>query len=464
MSFNSGGGDLGLLSALSGNFKTVYHKEMLDLVPDECKLVKEVPFESKERVGDHWEVPVILQDEQGFVYAGSTDDGFDTPLPISMKTQPAKVDGYQTLLASEIGYAAAAKSAAGGTAAFKEVTQLKVQNMVRSHRKRLEISCWYGRSPLAVISAKTNVDATHETLTFSAASWAPGMWVGRDNGTEVSFYDPASNHMTVVANSEITNILVKGNYQITAVDPDARTITVTGVALDITALDSITLSHNVGIYFRGSFIGSFGGSPAVQDMLGVAGQVSGFDISSAGVITQDASRFNIDPTAFNLWKGTRFDCGSQALTFQKVQQAISKAVGRGLDEDVTLWVSPATWSDLMNDMMALRKLDNSYSKRVVETGSHELEFYTQNDITVTVRSHAVIKAGEAYILPHSHLMRVGAWDISFSRPGGGPNGSGGDIFFDIPTRTSYGFRSYGHQAIVLTAPAKAIILQNIVNG
>ncbi len=437
---------------LSGLFKQVYPKEVLTAVPEAAKLVKEVPFETRAMLGDKFHQPIVLVDEGGFTYAAPNAGNFDLGLAASMQSQDAQVDGYQTVLTSSIDYESAARSANGNQAAFLEATQLKVRNMVSSHRKRLEYSCWYGQTGLGTVSAVAAVDATHTLVTFSAASFAALIWAGKE-GHAVVFYDPstgAGNYTRIGTEPAAGSA---GAYVIQSVNVQNRTITVTSSAADATSLVAITIANGILCFFRFSAQGSTS-TFTHADMLGLDGQIIG-----------TTTRFNINPALYNLWQGNTFDCGSASLTFKKAIDAVALAVNRGLDEDVEVWVNPVTWSNLLNDQAALRKYDASYTEKNIDQGAKKLTFHSINGL-VTIIGHGVVKAGEGFVLPmgDDHIIRIGAWDVSFVNPGGGVNSSGGDIFYQDPNRAGMYFRAYSHQSIVLLTPAKAVKLTNIVNA
>jgi hypothetical protein len=236
----------------------------------------------------------------------------------------------------------------------------------------------------------------------------------------------------------------------TSAVPGGIQFTVTSSSGDATSLTGITVGNNINVYYWLSVAGSQA-TFSNQDMLGLDQQ-----------LVSTATRFGIDPTLYSLWEGNTYNCNSQALTFKKIQDGIAVAVGRGgLDEDIDVFVNPFTWSNLLTDLAALRKIDSSFDPAKMENGAKAIEFFSQNG-KVTVRSHGVVKAGETFGFPMRKLSRVGAYDLSFTRPGGGD--AEGDIWFDDPTRAGYLMRTYSHQAAINLAPAKSIKWFSIVNS
>jgi hypothetical protein len=437
------------LANFNGMFKQRYGDEVLNLVPESALLVREIPFEARSMEGAGWNVPVVLADEQGMAYGDPNAGNFTLAPPISFRSQNALVDGYQQILAGSLDYNSAARSMHGEGASFVALTKYKVENIINSARKRLEASVLYGQSGLGVVSAVAATDSTHTYVTLSAASFAPLLWAGKENACVV-FYDPstgAGNYTRIGSEPSLPSL---GAYQITSVDILNRSFTVVSTSGDATSLTGITLGNNIVVYYWLAATGSTS-SFSNQDMMGLDQQ-----------LVSTATRFGIDPTLYSLWAGNTYNCSAQAFTFKKIQDGIAIAVGRGgLDEDIDVFVNPNTWSNLLTDLAALRKIDSSYDPSKLENGAKAIEFYSQSG-KVRVRSHGVVKAGEAFGFPMRKLSRVGAYDLSFTRPGGGD--AEGDIWFDDPTRAGYLMRTYAHQAVLLLAPAKAIKWYNIVNS
>jgi hypothetical protein len=415
------------VSQLSGLFKEVYGDKIESLVPDAAKLVKLVRFEKQDKeLGNKYHQPVIVSDSHGFTYAAPAAGAFALNNHIAMAMQDAQVDGYQLLLRDAIDYEAAAK-ASGGKKAFAKATELIIKRMVESMTKRLEIECFYGQSAsgIGLISACTDPGGgTTCTFTISDATWAAGIWAGLENA-ELDAY--------VSTTKQNTNAAVV----ITSVDVDAKTVAVSGNNTDLVAIYA-SGSPTAYLVFRGSY----------------GSQMAGLD----KIITNTGSLFNIDASAYNLWKAQSFSAGSGQLSLAKILQALSKCVNRGLDEDVSCFVSPQSWADLQSDLSALRVYDSSYKPSQGEAGVEKILFHGQNG-KIEVMSHSIVKAGEAFLFPLKRVKRIGAQDVSFKFPG-----FGDDVFFPLPSNAGYEMRLYTDQAIFSEAPAKMVKVTGIVNS
>ena len=160
---------------LSGLFKEAYGDDVYNLIPDIAKIIKMVPFTSREKEeGNKYHQPVILTHEHGVTYAASSAGAFALNDAISMNMQDAQVEGSQMLLRSALSYDAAAK-ASNSKKAFVKATELLVENMLESITKRCEISLLYGTSGVGTADSSSNVDTTHTVITFLTAGWASGI-------------------------------------------------------------------------------------------------------------------------------------------------------------------------------------------------------------------------------------------------------------------------------------------------
>jgi len=415
---------------LSGLFKEVYADNLINLIPAEDKLIRAVPFVPADKeLGNKYHQPVIVNQEQGFTYAGIDAGAFALNSAISMNTQDAQVQGYQILLRSSLAYDAAAR-ASNSRKAFVKETELMVENMMESITKRTEISCWYGQSGIATLASSVNGSATTTTVTITTAEFAAGIWAGMENGT-----------IDVYQSDGTTKINSNALLTVTQVNVGARTLLLTGNSTDITNLDSYISSNPDAaiVFFRGA---------NSNEMAGMY-----------KIMTNTGTLFNISATTYNLWKSNTFSSSSAALTFGKLVQAVGTAVNRGLNEDVSVYVNPVTWGNLLTDQAALRRYDGSYSNRQVETGARSLQFHSQNGM-IEVVSHNIVKEGQAFVFPTKRVRRIGAWDIGFKCPGRGDE----EIFTQLADNAGYELRAYTDQSIFIETPAKCTIITGIVNS
>lgn len=429
--------DTGTLNAL---YKVAYAKGVEDLVPKASKIADMIPFVPAElQNGKHYEQPVVLSQEAGFTYSLDTQNAYDLNESIGMNMQSAIVPGADIVLDSTVGYNQAARASHSATS-FKSVMSTKFENMLKSTEKRLEIAYLYGNTGIGATPVQTtSVVSSAVTFTVSTASWATGIWTGSQNANIV--------FAKVSDNTAIDSLR---SFKISAVDPDARTVTVVAgsagtpgtLATLVTALGADALN----IFWYGSVSGS-AGTFAYAEMAGLK-----------KIITNTGSLFGIDASVYDLWRGNTVTTTGQ-LTMAKVLSAVSKPVQRGLETSAVVMVNPSTWADLASNLAALRRFDGSYDRKKSANGSESLEYYSQNG-TLKIVSYNIVKEGDCFIFPEDKVMRIGARELGLNDP----TRPADEIFFTIPGKAGVGLRAYTNQAIFVEAPAQCVYISGIVNS
>ena len=417
-------------SSLSGMFKEAYGDEVINLIPEAVKLQKAVDFvPSDKEEGNYYNQPVIVQQEHGFTYAAAGAGAFAVNSSVSMVTQNAKVQGTCLLLESVLSYDAAAK-ASNGKKAFMKATELLVQNMVESMAKRLEIMFLYGGSGLGTGSARSNVDTTHTRITITTANFAAGIWAGL-KGAKLDWYQT----------DKTTKINATLPYTIDKVDIDNKYLYLSNTnTTDLAALDTYVNANPDANHAY--FFGANGAECAGVDKI----------ITNAGTL------FNIDAATYiDTWKGVSYSAGTGALTFGKLIRGLAGNVARGLQEGVDVYVNPLTWTNLNDDLAALRMLGTN-EKGQYALGSEDISYYSQAG-KLTVHPHIFVKEGEAFAMPLKRCLRPGATDVTFKTPG-----MGDQIFFHDPSVAGFRYRVFSEQAWFIETPAWCLKITNIVNS
>lgn len=425
------------ISTLNGYTKQVYAQRVLELAPKQNFLQKNIPFDERTKIGKQYEQPVNLALEGGFTMAASGDGAFSLNNSIAMQLQPALIDGFQIMLRSQIDYEIAAK-AVSSEKAFGNATKYLIQNMITSQSKRVEIELLYGQSGIGVIQTPTiGSPTTTGTILITEASYADAIFSASTNH-EFDVWNNANDGTSTQRNTNAAIVL-------TAFDADSRTLTISGNATDIAALQAGDV-----IFFRGAKSGT---SPNVvyKEMAGVNKILS----------TQSGNLFGISTSTYDLWKAVIQTAGSAQLTIGKVLLGTQKGVSRGLDDDTVLLVNPLTWANLASDLAALRYFDGSYKIEKGKNGVVAIEYYSQSGV-IKIVSHRFVKRGEAFQFPEKYADRIGAIDMSFSLPGA--NGAVPDQYwFPLSGNAGYEIRLYSNQAIFFGMPATCVKYSNITN-
>lgn len=410
-------------TTLTGLFKDVYEDKIVNLVPESSVLQKRIKFvENDKREGRLLHQPVLLSLPTGMTF-GVGAVALVTPVASTMGD--AQIAGAGMTLADRITYDVAAKAASGGVRAFVEATELIVDALTQSMSKFIEIELMWGSSSHGTLGESTvhTGTGTVATVTIDLAEWSAGIWSGMEN-INVDMYNAG-----VLVNTLAPLV-------VTAVNVSTRVITMSGNATDVAAVNTA----------NGTALQIFPYLAFGQEMQGY------FNIlSNTGTI------FNINAATYALWQSNSYSALSTALNFGKVQSAVALATARGLMEDVTVFVNPRTYSNLITSQAGARRYDSSYKKSELENGTESLCFYGPNG-KIEIVGHIFMKEGYAFILPLKRCQRTGATDLTFTLPG-----MPGEFFLQLPGYTAYELRCYTLQAAFLNSPAKAVLITLIVN-
>lgn len=416
------------LTALNGNFKERYANKIKDLVPMQNWLIKNIPNVDKrvKMLGNLYHQPVKLSSGQGYTY-NSDGTAFTFNTPRALKLDDAQVEGFELVRSDIISFNAISRSD-NKDKAFSKAVDLTIDDMVTGISSRLEATLLHGRNGLGVADSSANVDATHTVVTLTAASWAGGIWA-RNINAQIQFYTVAGD--TLVSSGADSIFVVE------SVNSTSYTITVSGTAAGITALDAALALGDSNIFFNG------------------AHNVEGTGLVK--IASNTGTLFNINAAAAGnaLWKGNTYSAASGPLTFSKLQKAITLPVDKGLDQDVTVLVSTPSWSDLVTDQAAARRYGDVRSKKF-DNGAEVLEFLSSNG-TMEIVPHPMVKRGEAIIVPLDSLSRVGSTDITFNMPGTDEN-----MFLRVAGKAGYEAVVYSDNTLFSDCPSQSCYISGIV--
>lgn len=392
-------------------------------MPESSVLQKRIKFvENDKREGRLLHQPVLLALPTGMTF-GVGAVALNTPVASTMGD--AQIAGAGMTLADRITYDVAAKAASGGTRAFVEATELIVDALTQSMSKFIEIELMWGSSAHGTLGESTvhTGTGTVATITIDLGEWSAGIWSGMEN-INIDVYN--------------AGVLVNTNAPIvvTAVNATTRVITASGNSTDVTAINTAN-----------------GTALQLFPYLAFGQEMQGF----YNILANTGTLFNINAATYALWQSNTYSALSTALNFGKVQSAVAQATARGLMEDVTVFVNPTTYSNLITSQAGARRYDSSWKKGELENGTESLSFYGPNG-KIEIVSHIFMKQGYAFVLPLKRCQRTGATDLTFTLPG-----MPGEFFLQLPGYTAYELRCYTLQAAFLNSPAKAVLITAIVN-
>lgn len=423
-------------ATLDGLFKIVYGEGPVDAIPEVSILQDKIPFQSAQRIGKSYNFPVILTAEAGVTYIAAGGGSTTLANSVAATLKEASVDANQIIVRGQMDYEAAAKAIDGGKAAFKNASELMVENLMETASTRLEMAFLYGQSPtgLGTVSSSSNVDTTHTVLQLSTASWAPGLWSGKEGASLVAW---KVSDDTAAAT---TNLFV-----ITAVDFANKKITVSGTAT--TGIGELDTSVSGG----NCYLTWYGAKTATSTWV----EPVGID----KIITNTGSLFGISATTYALWGGSSFSFGSAAVTVAKILNMVGLAVSKGgLMEEADVLLSPKSFMNLAGTMTDLRRQTGGQSVTEGMGGFESISLMGPNG-KLNIVVHPMLKEGECFAGPFKkRFKRIGSQEFSFETPG-----RKGEIFLHVPDKNAYELRIYGAQAIVCTTPAKFVKGTSITN-
>ena len=400
-------GTANTLDNLNGLYKKVYDGKLENLIPDGVKLLNAIKFVRKEkRPGSDYNQSVILGMEHGVSFAEPDEGAFALNPPISGVIKQASIKGYQMVLRSAMAFDTMFAADSAGERAFEEATKYIFQAMMDSMSKKLEIRLFYGQSGLASVGSVAG-----NVITITTGQWAPGIWGGAEN-MRLEIFDVAGN--------------LRGDCKVTTVDFDNKTVTVDALPAGVVATDEIYEYGSKG-----------------KEMAGLH-----------KIITNTGSLFGISASQYSLWKGNSHSAAG-ALSFNKLAKGLAKPVAKGLQSDVTVYVNPASWADLMTEQAGSRRFDVSYKSATAQNGSEALEFFSQNG-KMTIVSSIFVKEGFAYAINHDQFLRVGSTDLTFKNPL-----SNEDFFHLLENNAGVGIRCYTNQALFCTKIGHQLLFTGI---
>lgn len=426
-------------------FKKVYGKAT-DLLPEDYMMAKDIPFTDKQKVGEEYIEAVTLTNETGWTLGGSAQDAFELEPANAGATKQISVKPYISALSSIIPWGTISRSVGAGAKSFYDATKLIVKNNLKSHGKLCEIMRLYGQSEnkLGAVSyasatyrgvSLTNgsgtisvngtdvvftngVNTAEKMILFQPGEFAAGIWVGLE-GAKIQQIVKSSG--VVVAEGKITGMDVQKGVLVVDFVPVAATA---------------EYSHVIGIK----------GMAETKEQIGIRSILE----------KQSGALFGVNVNQYALWKSNYKALSQVKFTYDRLNQLIAEAVNRGgLDGEVSVYLNPHNWATVVNDQSAARSYDSSYSPSQAEEGFEAIRYHSQNG-GIVVKSHRMLKEGDAMILSLPEWSRSGSAEVSFQVPG-----MNKDIIFPLENQAGYMFRSYADQYVFCNAPGRQMLLSGL---
>lgn len=421
------------VAQLDGLFKEVYAPDLEKLYPENTEIADSLPFVADDaREGNKYHQPVVLARAQGYTLDSSGGTAFTLNAVQAATSKDAQINGAEFVLRESISYAAAAralkqKDSGSRKRAFVKATAYVLENMIESAAFVRELELLYGGGTgtasqgIGTVNSRTDDSGTSQTFDITLPTWADGIWAGMEN----AYVDVYDTTMATKRNSS-------GTMQVTAVDLDNRAITFLGTEAE---MDNIVATDK--IVLRGA---------KTAEMVG---------LQTAAANT--GTLWNISASTYGLWKASTYSAASGSMTFTKMLKALNKPAARGLKARYCFWTSTPTWTDMMNDLAALRRYSDR-AKGSLTQGANGLQFEGQSG-QIDIKHHPMMKGGISIGYAPKYAMRVGATDITFQLPGGKEN-----FFRELNDNAGFELRCYWNQAPFIRRMATVAYVTNIVNS
>jgi hypothetical protein len=359
-------------------------KGLQDVRPDFTVLMSTVPFVGgSEKAGSELIWPVVTSREHGFTALGQNGAIVDLKKATKARTAQAKVVSYPFMGRTQIDNVSISR-AKQGPQAFVNALEYKISNLQESFVILNEQELLYGGSGLGKVAAGTtaSLDTVGDvgTVVLDESEFADHIWIGCED-------------------MELESAAGKAKVRVTGYDIEARTLEVVVIEAG-TALAVGDLLHRNG--FRENV------GPGLQTLFS---QTSG-------------TLLGIAQASNPLWRVNQ-STSVGLLSFEKVADAVAKAVGRGLAEKLTLHVHPLVFASLMPDFNTLKDTGANYKSRIFTTSSEVKKMehgvygitFIVGSVEVVLVANPFIKIGHAFGVADGELMRCGSTDITYKIPG-----------------------------------------------
>lgn len=407
-------------SANTGALLKQVYGDLADPLAPEDSFARDVKFMTGKKIGREYYWPVRLGLELGVSFS-LTHNAYALGEAVDAIYQDATVSGAEMTVRSQISYgqmSTLSESKGDSAKAYDQGVAIKILGMTQGHELFREMQLWWGpgsdAAPVGNIGVVANTGAINTPaagqmyLTITRASFIPGFWQNYQNG----LFDLYTGSTKGNSNAAL---------QVVGVDVQKCRLTVTGNATDIAALDN-DASAGYKIEFHGAVANS---------MLGVE-----------PIALTSGSIFGISNATYPQWKMITFAVNG-VLTFDNVTGALSVAADNGLKRGGKLYLCNRTWTDLLNDEVALRRYFGDAMGGKASPGFKELEFITASGV-ITIKPYQYMKQGNAAFIPMDVWHRVGSSDITATLPGN-PN----EFFFlQLPSNNGAELRTYSDQALI----------------
>jgi len=409
-----------LTSAVAaGNIKDIFAK-MTEVRPIHAVLQENVEFDKQDQLGNLYKFPAVLSFQGGSIpsaFGSLPSSTIMSEGPLPAQIQYGQAQGYNITTPMVIPFDMMAASSNGKKAAYATVPELIVLCAKMGAERDNELSNLCGQYGLGVVSVVGNENSItdaflgagyYRDITFTAASWADGVFAGVDRH-RFDFFDTTG--ATLRNSAGYTSII-----SVTFNTYTARFFyTASGTMGTVAATD---------VLWRRNFK-TAGGTSEAQGLL------SAFSATSGNVWGLS--------TTYSQWKANSYAVGG-AMTFGKTAKGLQVAVSRSnLRKPMELYCSNQTWADLIRDLADLTR-NSQPPPGMLKNGASKIEYSIQTG-PIRVINHGYMPNGYAIAFPEGTCRRIGATEPTMDI-------AGNELSVMSTTTTGYQFNVFNNQAII----------------
>lgn len=413
----------GAVTPTQSNMAKVVYGDLVNMPFKQTIMADKAPFTDKNRVGSTFSFAAELTMEHGATYNGTGGSEATLAAAIVGENAQTSISAYETHMRTRLTTRTFEEALTAGPTAFANATKQRTLALQAGSELRLEHSLLYGQEGLfKVASIDTGV------ITITDATWCSTLAVRLINAILESF-----DAQTATANQHNTDLTVS------AVDLDAKTITVTGTSSAVVANDWLS--------FKGART-----TTAYNEMAGfsklmttTSGTLMGINVGTYPWFKPNVSSSFGRPTMLLILKAMRKLVGRDTI-----------AAKRDEKQNTTLLVPSVSYEILNSDLMSSRRFDGSYSRAKGTSGVETIEYYGQTGVT-ELMVHPLLRDGDMRAFGPNNLFRVGTNDIKFDL---GPDGSS-DLWDKVADKTSYEARTHWIQHTAMLAPGRTVAITGV---
>jgi len=409
---------------VNGLAKRIYDRDLKDLRPSSSILQRRIGWEKGTRnIGESYQIAVCLQPPNGFTYAGSAGGLVTLKQARNAIIKQASITPFEMDLREQLVYAALSRAAKEGEGSFKQLTAATFEAMQKAAANRLEMAMIHGQRGLGTVSSVTDNGSNKATITFTDASWAPGMWWAIGVGGTLDSFNGTSKDNSG-GPLVVVNIIAASEQ----------------VQVSYTGAFGTQIQANDVIYFEGAWDGT-----TYNELPGLMAQGANTTGTSLG----------LSGTTYPNWQGNTDNVGGN-VSSDVIETEVATLRDRGASGKMSAMGSNLWFSVLMNELKQLRLFDDSYSPEKGKQGFKSVSYYSPEVGEVELVNHPFFKRGEHLIINEEDCARIGSSDLTFGVPG-----MDEQLFRLVDGSNAVELQLFTDQATVLKAPNHTLVATGI---